>query len=145
MYTQHKTKNATQATIRPRILVVDDEASFTRLLKLNLEGTGRYRVLTENDPLSALPAAIHFKPDLVLMDVMMPGLDGGDVANLFSKHHDLRNVPIIYLTATVKHAEVDASHGEIGGLHFLSKPISLPELLKYLDEYFAGEHDLHHA
>ncbi len=145
MYTQHTTKKSPQATHRPRILVVDDEASFTRLLKLNLEGTGRYRVMTENDPLSALPAATHFNPDLILMDVMMPGLDGGDVANLFSKHPDLRHIPIIYLTATVRHAEVDASHGEIGGQHFLSKPISSSELLKHLDEYFAGEHDLHHA
>ena len=145
MYTQHVTKKSPQATHRPRILVVDDEATFTRLLKLNLEGTGRYRVMTENDPLSALPAATHFKPDLVLMDVMMPGLDGGDVANLFSQDPDLRDIPIIYLTATVKHAEVDASHGEIGGLHFLSKPISLPELLKHLDEHFTEKNDLHHA
>ena len=79
------------------------------------------------------------------MDVMMPGLDGGDVANLFSQDPDLRDIPIIYLTATVKHAEVDASHGEIGGLHFLSKPISLPELLKHLDEHFTEKNDLHHA
>jgi CheY-like chemotaxis protein len=145
MCPQPTTKNSPQTTHLPRILVVDDEAGFTRLLKANLEATRRYRVLTENNPLIALPAAIHFKPDLILMDVMMPGLDGGDVANLFSKHPDLRDIPIIFLTATVKHAEVDASHGEIGGLHFLSKPISLPELLKHLDEHFAGEHGLDHA
>jgi CheY-like chemotaxis protein len=138
MYTQQKIKKSPQANHLQRILVVDDEASFTRLLKLNLEGTGRYSVLTENNPLIALPAAVHFKPDLILMDVMMPGLDGGDVADLFSKHADLRNIPIIFLTATVKHAEVDASHGEIGGLNFLSKPVSLPELLKHLDDHFAG-------
>ncbi len=137
MNSQHLTKSSPQATCLPRILVVDDEATFTRLLKLNLEGTGRYSVLTENNPLIALPAAIHFKPDLILMDVMMPELDGGDVANLFSKHPDLRDIPIIFLTATVKHAEVDASHGEIGGLHFLSKPVSLSELLRHLDEHFA--------
>lgn len=145
MHSKPTTKNSPQANHFPRILVVDDEASFTRLLKLNLEGTGRYSVLTENNPLIALPAAIHFKPDLILMDVMMPGLDGGDVANLFSKHPDLRNIPIIFLTATVKHAEVDASDGEIGGLHFLSKPVSLPELLKHLDDHFAGKDGLQHA
>jgi CheY-like chemotaxis protein len=129
----------------PRILVVDDEANFTRLIKINLEATGRYSVLTENDPLAALPAAIHFKPDLVLMDVMMPRLDGGDVANLFSEHRDLRDIPIIFLTATVNHAEVDSRHGEFGGLQFLSKPISSPELLKHLDKHFAGIPDLHHV
>jgi CheY-like chemotaxis protein len=145
MSPQHTSKSSPQATHLPRILVVDDEAGFTRLLKLNLEATGRYNVLTENNPLIALPAAIHFQPDLVLMDVMMPGIDGGDVANRFSNHPDLRDIPIIYLTATVKHSEVDARHGEIGGLHFLSKPVSLPQLLEHLDEHFAGKSDIHHA
>lgn len=128
-----------------RILAVDDEESFTRLIKINLEATKRYRVLAENDPTAALPVAIHFKPDLILMDVMMPGLDGGDVAQLFSQHPDLRDVPIIFLTATVKHSEVDARRGEIGGLHFLSKPVSIRELLQCLDEHFFGKPDLHPA
>ncbi|MFK7851296.1 MAG: PleD family two-component system response regulator [Akkermansiaceae bacterium] len=128
-----------------RILVVDDEVSFTRLLKLNLEATGRYEVLTENNPLVALPAAIYFKPDIVLMDVMMPGLDGGDVASRFGEHPELMDIPIIFLTATVRHSEVDERHGEIGGLHFLSKPVSMPELLGCLDEHFSGRRDLHHA
>lgn len=127
----------------PRILVVDDEVTFTRLLKLNLESTGRYSVRVENDPRLALPAALDFHADLVLLDVMMPDLDGGDVASRFASNPRLKQVPIVFLTATVKHAEVDAHHGSFGGLDFLSKPVALPELLACLDTHFNGRH--HHA
>jgi CheY-like chemotaxis protein len=122
----------------PRILVVDDEAGFTRLMKMNLEATGRYVVHAENDPQKAFHAATEFHPDLVLLDIMMPGLDGGDVASRFKNDAHLKRVPVIFLTATVRRAEVDARHGDFGGEHFLSKPIALPELLKCLDEHFAS-------
>ncbi len=122
----------------PRVLVVDDEAGFTRLLKINLESSGRYLVKVENDSNSAVATALAFHPDLVLMDVMMPGLDGADVANRFAEHPELKDVPVIFLTATVRHSEVDSHDGRIGGLRFLSKPVALPELLECLDEHFAG-------
>jgi CheY-like chemotaxis protein len=63
-----------------RILVVDDEPSVTRTLKLNLEDTLRYKVRTENDATHAVAAAREFHPDLILLDVIMPGLDGCDVS-----------------------------------------------------------------
>lgn len=122
----------------PRILVVDDEAGFTRLLKLNLESTGRYLVKVENDSGSAVDTALGFHPDLVLMDVMMPGLDGGDLANRFAARPELKEVPVIFLTATVRHSEVESHAGCFGGLHFLSKPVALPELVACLEEHFAG-------
>ena len=121
----------------PRILVVDDEPGFTRLLKINLETTGRYVVRVENDPRLALPAALDFHPDLMLLDVMMPGLDGGDVANRFTNDPRLNQIPVVFLTATVRSEEVAAYHGNIGGLRFLSKPVALAELLACLDEHFA--------
>jgi CheY-like chemotaxis protein len=122
----------------PRVLVVDDEAGFTRLLKINLESSGRYLVKVENDSNSAVATALGFHPDLVLMDVMMPGLDGGDVVNRFGEHPELKDVPVIFLTATVRHSEVGSHDGCFGGLRFLSKPVALPELLACLDEHFAG-------
>ena len=66
---------------KKRILIVDDEGSITRLLKLNLEQTGDYEVATENVSKAALAAAEAFRPDLMLLDVMMPGLDGGALAS----------------------------------------------------------------
>ena len=62
---------------KKRILLVDDEPSITRLLKLNLEQTGDYEVATENVSKAALATAEEFRPDLILLDVMMPDLDGG--------------------------------------------------------------------
>ena len=120
-----------------KILVIDDEVDFTRLLKINLETTERYLVQVENDPKLALPAALDFRPDLVLMDVMMPGLDGGDLATRFGKHAELCRIPIVFLTATVRHAEVDDHAGNIGGMKFLAKPVDLSELVCCLEEQLA--------
>ena len=63
---------------RKRILVIDDEASFTRNLKLNLEETGEYEVREENKGTEGLTAAREFRPDLILLDVIMPDMAGGD-------------------------------------------------------------------
>jgi CheY-like chemotaxis protein len=138
----------TKVPYQPRILVIDDETSFTRLLKINLEQTDRYIVRVENDPTLAVSTALSFRPDLVLLDVMMPKLDGGDVAALFSGHERLKEVPVVFLTATVRHKEVDDRHGEFGGQHFISKPVVMSELLQFLDDHFKGVGSsiwMHHA
>jgi two-component system, OmpR family, response regulator len=118
-----------------RILVVDDEPSITRLLKLNLEQTGDYVVSTENTSKDAPAAAEVFRPDLILLDVMMPGLDGGDLAGVFRASPTTRNVPIVFLTAAVTREEVRARHGLIGGLPFLAKPVNLHEVLGCLEQH----------
>ena len=120
------------------ILVVDDEPSFTRLLKLNLERTGQYEVRTENRAIEALSAAIEIQPDLILLDVMMPGLDGGTLSSYFLASAKLKGVPVVFLTATVTKEEV-SSHGLIGGLPFLAKPVDMAELLACLKHHLATE------
>src|SRR2546426_9664701 len=104
-----------------RILVVDDETSITHLLKLNLQKTGRYTVRTENQGAKALAAAREFEPDLILLDVMMPDLDGGDVAAQIRGDAALKNIPIVFLTAVVKKEEVQAHAGVIGGFPAIAK------------------------
>jgi CheY-like chemotaxis protein len=118
-----------------RIMVVDDEAPFTRLLKLNLENGGRYAVHVENEPHRALRAAEAFLPHLVLMDVMMPGMDGGVLAAQFRASVPLQNVPIVFLTAAVRREEVRSHQGQIGGLPFLAKPVDLKELTHCLQHH----------
>ena len=123
---------------KKRILVVDDEASITRLLKLNLEQTGDYEVATENASRAALATAEAFQPALILLDVMMPELDGGHLANQFEASPRLRGVPVVFLTAAVTREEVRARQGMVAGLPFLAKPVNLREVLACLEQHLGA-------
>ncbi|MDR3406046.1 MAG: response regulator [Chthoniobacter sp.] len=110
---------------KTRILIVDDEPGFTRLLKLVMH---RYDIREENDPTRALETAREFRPDLILMDVIMPGIDGGNVAAQCRADVLLQRVPIVFLTAVVSPREAGDTSKQIGGFPFLAKPVS-PEAL----------------
>jgi len=115
-----------------KILFVDDEADLTLLVKLNLEKTGLYEVRVENRAKNALWAAREYKPDLVLLDVMMPDLDGGDVASQLKSDALLKDVPVIFLTATVLKEEVGDKGKVIGGYPFIPKPFRSEVLLEQI-------------
>jgi len=117
---------------KKRILVVDDEAPITRLIRLNLEQTGEFEVREENHATHALEAALKFLPDLILLDVLMPGVDGGQLASQLQQSPRFRGVPIIFLTAAVTREEVNSHDGYIGGMPFLAKPVDIPELVSCL-------------
>ena len=118
----------TMKTEKKRILVVDDRARDTRLVKLYLERTNDYEVREENDAMAALSAAEEFQPHLILLDVMMPGMDGGELAACFLANPKLKAVPIVFLTAAVTKEEVETGGGLIGGRPFLAKPFVLSEM-----------------
>lgn len=122
-------------TEKKRILVVDDEPSITRLLKLNLEQTNNYLVRAENEAEKAVAAAEEFKPHLVLLDVMMPGLDGGELASRFQANPRLKSVPIVFLTAAATKGEIYARGGRVGGLPFLAKPVEISEVVACLKQH----------
>ena len=113
--------------------MVDDLASDTQLLKRYLEGTENYLVREENDPEAALSAALEFRPHLILLDLMMPDMDGGELASLFRANPSLKNVPIVFLTAKVTKEEAELFGGRIGEYPFLAKPIVLTEVAACLD------------
>ena len=125
-------------TEKKRILVVDDEAQNTRLLKLYLERTNDYVVREENDASAALTAAEEFAPDLIMLDVMMPDIDGGELAARFQASTKLKTVPIVFLTAAVTKEEVKAGGGLVGGATFLAKPVVLSEVLACLKQHLGG-------
>jgi len=120
---------------KKRILVVDDERSITRLVKLNLEQTDEFEVREENSATHALTAAKEFRPDLILLDVLMPGLDGGNLASHFQESPLLKNVPIVFLTAAATKHEVSTHFGKIGGWPFLAKPVTRAELVECLNSH----------
>lgn len=120
---------------KKKILIIDDEVSFTQMVKINLEDTGRFEVMMVNDPKQALSMARHYKPDVVLLDVIMPGVDGGDIAYQMKEDQALAAVPVIFLTAVVKEEETDSGEGNIGGHSFLAKPVTLKKLLECIDKH----------
>jgi CheY-like chemotaxis protein len=120
---------------KKRILVVDDQPDITRLLKLNLEQTNDYEVRMENNSRLALAAAQEFHPDLILLDVLMPGIDGGNLASRLEASPALKGVPIVFLTAAATKEEVSARGGRIGGLPFLAKPVNTTEVVRCLKKY----------
>lgn len=118
-----------------KILLVDDEAGFTQLLKMNLEKSGDFEVTIENDSTKAIATARSFQPDVVLLDVVMPGMDGGDVQAQFQSDSILNRVPVIMLTALVDSAELSAGAvAQSGSSIVLPKPVDLSLLLRVIDE-----------
>ena len=116
-----------------RILIVDDEPDSTHLVKILLEKTGNYVVLEENDADQAHQSARNFRPDAILMDIMMPKTDGGEVAAQIEADPELRSTPIIFLTALVTELETKAGL-RIEGHRSLAKPINIPELIDQIEE-----------
>lgn len=122
-----------------RVLLVDDDRGFTGMLKLSLETSANFRVRVENDPSRAVEAALDFRPDLILLDVIMHGKEGGEVAVEMHDCPELKRVPMIFLTATVTKLEVEEQKGgRIGGRRFVAKPIDLDELVRIIEENLNG-------
>src|SRR5947209_16940744 len=105
---------------KPKVLIVDDEKGFTRLTRLAID---EFEVCEENNPTKALETARSFQPDLILLDVVMPEMDGGDIAALIKADAALKDVPIVFLTAIVTQQET-AKRQSFGGYPFISKPIT---------------------
>lgn len=119
---------------KTRILIIDDEPGFTRLVKLNLEESGPYEVHTENSSLQGFRAAKEFNPDLIFLDIIMPEKDGGDVAHQIRGHPELKNIPIIFLSAVVSRKEAYGTTFMSGGEIFLAKPTTIEALQKCIQE-----------
>jgi len=111
-------------------MIIDDEPGFTRLLKLTLEKTGGFEVLEENNGTRAWLTAREFAPDIIFLDVVMPEIDGGDVAQQIRSDPMLAHVPIVFLTAIV--SEKEGGH-EIGGFPFLAKPVTLEAVIRSIE------------
>jgi DNA-binding response OmpR family regulator len=118
-----------------RILIVEDDISYAELLKIRLEKAGNYDAIIEPQPSRASATAIEFMPHLILLDLMLPGMDGGEVSRLFKKDERLQNIPVIFLTSAVTHDEVTAQGGMIGGKPFLAKPVNIGELVASIEKH----------
>jgi len=102
---------------KPLILIIDNNRDFTLSAKLGLERTGRYSVWEENEPATAHQTAQRIKPDLILLDIAMPEIDGGEVAARIESNPTLNRTAVVFLTALVTKTEAGSAL-RIQGRHF---------------------------
>ena len=117
------------------VVIIDDEKDFTELVKEVLEGTGRYAVTEANEGLAGIDLVKKVCPDLILLDLMMPDMDGSHVAVQFKQNIKTQDIPIVFLTAAVTFEEASAQKGKIGGHFFLAKPVGIRELIDCVDQH----------
>jgi DNA-binding response OmpR family regulator len=116
-----------------KILIIDDEENFCRALKKGLEMTSTFHVLTATRGDEGLRLAKTQKPDLILLDIMMPDMAGTQVAEELSEDPATSSIPIVFVTAIVKQEEVKRSNGIAGGRNFIAKPVMIAELIKKIN------------
>ena len=122
-----------------RVLIIDDEPAFTDAVKINLELTGRYRVETLNDPITAIEKAREIRPDVIVLDIVMPEKDGGDLLTEFEKDPILKQVPVVVLTALVSNLETSGDAvAQSGGEVMLAKPVTTEKLIHTIESRIAG-------
>ncbi|MFN2627319.1 MAG: PleD family two-component system response regulator [Gaiellaceae bacterium] len=115
-----------------KVLVIDDEAPIRLLCRVNLEAEGM-QVLEAADGPSGLDQAREHGPDVILLDVMMPGLDGWRVAEALLEDSRTSEIPIIFLTARAEFR--DRARGlDIGGIDYVTKPFNPLELAPLVDD-----------
>ena len=127
---------------RQKILVVDDEPDIRQLIKLRLE-LRKYEVLTAEDGQTAVATAQAMKPDLILMDVIMPGQNGYSTCRQLKDLEVTKHIPVVFLTA--KGRQDDIMQGTlVGAAAYLTKPFDTEQLLQTVETALADARDRRH-
>jgi DNA-binding response OmpR family regulator len=116
-----------------KILLIDDEADFAEMIKLRLEAGG-FQIDVASDGATGIEKAIQGQPHLILLDIMMPGMDGFAVLRRMRKESAIRNIPIVMLTARGEFKSITEAQA-IGAADYLIKPVETTELLKLISRY----------
>lgn len=119
--------------MKRKILVVDDEAALTRMIKLNLERTGKYDVRTENLGKRAVAATKEFQPDLIFLDIMMPDMAGDEIAQELRQIEELSKIEVVFMTAIVSKQDTHSMGTNIGGNEFLAKPVTVEDMIETIE------------
>jgi two-component system alkaline phosphatase synthesis response regulator PhoP len=119
-----------------RILVIDDEAGFCEFVKESLEKTGRFNVLVSTDGACGLAQAETEQPELILLDIRMPKMNGAEVADRLLRDEHTRDIPIAFVTGLLTDDEVKKRNGYIHGFPFITKPVTRSELIEQIDAVF---------
>jgi len=116
---------------KKRILLVDDEEDYCYFMSRNLEATGEFSVIVAHEGQVGIDLARKERPDLILLDIILPGLSGTDVASALLSDPETRRIPIIFLTAVVTQRELGVKAvKEIGGNNFIAKTAQTEEVVE---------------
>jgi len=121
---------------KKRILIVDDDVAAVKLLMLNIESMGGYEVFTESKGSYAVAAARECRPDLVIMDIMMPDMLGSDAAAALHDDSVLGPIDVVFITAMLKKGE-ERKFGKGAGVQAIfAKPINKVDLVEIFEQAF---------
>ncbi len=120
---------------KKKILLIDDEEDFCFFVKLNLEKTRKYQVFTATDGMEGIRLAKQLKPDLIFLDIVMPKMDGGQVAKILLDDEPTSTIPIVFVTGVIKEDELSGRGGKIGGRDFIAKPVKPETLIERIEQY----------
>ena len=121
-----------QGQTRGRVLVVDDEPDLVRILQFGLQSAG-YVVESASDGQEGLKKAREVKPDIILLDLMLPKLDGYKICRLLKFDERFKQIPIIILSARTQEGD-QALALEMGANRFVTKPYNFSEILTHVEE-----------
>lgn len=110
---------------KKKILTVDDEKDFTRILKMSLEKTGKYEVTTESESRNALDVVKKLKPDLIFLDILMPGLNGFQVLDQLKSDKETVDIPVVMLTAALTDEIKSEVIKHLDKCSYLEKPVTI--------------------
>jgi CheY-like chemotaxis protein len=116
-----------------RIFIIDDEVDFCYFIKNNLELTGEFEVATCSDSTKAVSMVKELRPDLLLVDIMMPGISGEDIVALLQEDPTTQKIPYIFLTGIITSKEAEGDENIIAGHHFIAKPIEIKKLVSIIN------------
>ena len=114
---------------KKNILIIDDDEDFCKLVKKNIEQTGEFQVYIAINGEDGIKLTRGIKPDLILLDIMMPEMDGTDVAALIRDDKDIKDTPIVFLTAIVREEEADSQASSARGYSLLAKTVTVGDLI----------------
>jgi len=124
---------------KTRILIVDDEVGFSTMTKWALESSGDHEVTVLNQSRLALEVTRELRPDLILLDICMPGLDGGDVFRLIQDDPQLKFIPILMMSSLVSQSDVGENMvAKVSNMIMLPKHSSVATLKQCIGEHLVG-------
>ncbi len=121
----------------PNILIVEDHEDTRDMLRIALDTEG-FRVVTAPNGVKLLPLIRDESPDLILLDIMMPWVDGFELCRAIKENQDLQHIPIFFITAKINPEDIETGF-RVGASEYIQKPINLDNLFEKIREYLPGD------